>query len=181
MARNVEIKARVHNMDRTRHLVAEAAERDPEELEQIDTFFQVDSGRLKLREFGDGTAELIYYNRPNQPGPKESSYERTPISHAPSMRDLLARELGVVGCVRKKRLVFWAGRTRVHLDEVEQLGNFLELEVVLNDEEPFDNGVREAEELMGLLGVDESALIPDAYIDLLRRDEHPSKTRDSER
>ena len=72
MARNVEIKARIEDIESKRRLVSEAADLGPEELRQTDTFFQVGSGRLKLREFADGTAELIYYDRPDQPGDHRS-------------------------------------------------------------------------------------------------------------
>ncbi len=170
MARNVEIKARIEYIERTRRLVAELSDRGPETLQQTDTFFQVDLGRLKLREFGNGTAELIYYTRPNLPGPKESQYQLAPVLAGSAMRKLLSRTLGVHGIVRKKRLVYWAGRTRVHLDEVEGLGNFLELEVVLTEQEPFESGVSEANRLLERLEIDTASLIPDAYIDLLRRD-----------
>jgi predicted adenylyl cyclase CyaB len=76
---------------------------------------------------------------------------------------------GQVGRVRKHRVLFLVGRTRVHLDKVEQLGHFLELEVVLADDEPSDVGVREARELMETFGVEPYQLIDDAYVDLLAR------------
>ena len=170
MARNVEIKARVEDVERTQRLVAETADRGPETLFQTDTFFQVDAGRLKLREFSDSEAELIYYRRPDSPGPTESQYERSPVSDARALRELLSKTLGIRGCIRKRRQVFWVGRTRIHLDEVQDLGNFLELEVVLREQEPFEVGVREAEGLMELLEIDGGSLVSDAYIDLL----HPN-------
>lgn len=169
MARNIEIKARIEDVGRTHQLVAGVADRGPETLQQTDTFFKVDSGRLKMREFGDGMAELIYYHRPNQTGPKESLYQRTPVSNANAMRRLLSKTLGIVGCVRKTRTVFWAGRTRIHLDDVQALGNFLELEVVLREQEQLNVGVREAEDLMARLGIEEDSLVPDAYLELLLR------------
>jgi predicted adenylyl cyclase CyaB len=73
----------------------------------------------------------------------------------------------VVGRVRKNRTLFIAGRTRIHLDIVENLGHFLELEVVLREDESTDVGVREAHELMQRLGVTPSQLIDRAYVDLL--------------
>lgn len=173
MARNVEIKARVDDMEKIRQLAANAADRGPETITQRDTFFEVDVGRLKLRELSDSDAELIYYRRPDSPWPKESQYERTPVSNAPALLDLFTKRLGVLGCVRKKRLVYWVGRTRIHLDEVEGLGNFLELEVVLKEQEPFEAGAREAEMLMDRLEIDAATLVSDAYIDLLHRRQKP--------
>lgn len=169
MARNVEIKAHIDDLERTRRLAESAADRGPETLIQTDTFFKVEKGRLKLREFADGEAELILYSRPDATGPTESSYDRTPVLDVVGLRELLSRTLGVVGCVRKTRMVYWAGRTRIHLDVVQDLGNFLELEVVLKDQEHFDDGEREAGELMNRLGIGEEALVPDAYMDLLLR------------
>ena len=176
MARNVEIKARLHDMERSRGLVAAIADRGHETLAQTDTFFRVDAGRLKLREINDGHAELIYYARPDAPGPKESIYQRESVSDARTMRELLENTFGILGRVRKSRQVFWVGRTRVHLDEVDGLGNFLELEVVLKDHEPVGAGVSEANRLMERLEIDAASLIPDAYIDLLRRDVTTAQT-----
>jgi predicted adenylyl cyclase CyaB len=79
----------------------------------------------------------------------------------------LALAYGAVGRLRKHRTLFLVGRTRVHLDQVEGLGEFLELEVVLRDGESADAGVREAQRLMEMLAVDPSQLIECAYIDLL--------------
>jgi adenylate cyclase len=176
MARNVEIKARVSDMDAMRDQVAAIADHGPETLTQTDTFFQVSVGRLKLREFSDSSAELIYYNRPDSAGPTESQYERAPVVNARPMRELLSETLGTAGTVRKKRQVYWIGRTRVHLDEVEDLGNFLELEVVLKEHEPRTAGIKEAEQLMERLGIDAGALVPDAYVDLLRQGRNPTQS-----
>jgi predicted adenylyl cyclase CyaB len=176
MARNVEIKASIEDIELTRRLVSKLSDRGPETLQQTDTFFHVDSGRLKLREFDDGRAELIYYNRPNQPGPKESQYQREAVSDGTAMRELLSRTLGIHGTFRKKRLVYWAGRTRVHVDEVEGLGNFLELEVVLREQEPIESGVKEAHQLMERLEIESASLLPVAYIDLLHKGPEATQT-----
>jgi hypothetical protein len=87
MTRNVEIKARVRDLAALRKRVVEVSASGPELLVQRDTFYTVLQGRLKLREFGDGTAELIYYERPDKAGPKTSKYTRTQISDAASMRE----------------------------------------------------------------------------------------------
>ncbi|MFC1619739.1 class IV adenylate cyclase [Candidatus Neomarinimicrobiota bacterium] len=167
MARNVEIKARIQDLATTRQLVSEVASGEPEILSQVDTYFNVETGRLKLREFSDTEAELIYYLRPDERGPTESHYRRISLSEPQSLRELLTGALGVCGTVRKRRLVYLVGRTRVHLDDVDGLGCFLELEVVLEAEESTDAGIAEAQRLMHLFGVSEVALVADAYIDLL--------------
>ena len=140
----------------------------PEALEQTDTFFAVPSGRLKLRETG-GRAELIFYRRDDSPDPVESRYERVRVGDAAALRALLAEALGVRGVVAKRRLVFRAGRTRIHLDEVRGLGAFLELEVELADGGAAADGGDEAVRLMGALGIAREALVAQAYIDLLER------------
>jgi predicted adenylyl cyclase CyaB len=167
VARNVEIKARVGDRHETRRKVTGMAEGQTEALVQTDTFFRVEAGRLKLRECSGKPPELIYYTRPDAPGPSESRYARVAVLDAPALRELLASALGVYGQVSKRRLVYRVGRTRVHLDEVEGLGDFLELEVELDEEEPASAGVQEARRLMSLLGIHEDALVSQAYVDLL--------------
>jgi predicted adenylyl cyclase CyaB len=169
MSRNIEIKARIDSVETFAAKAASLADEGPIEIAQDDTFFCCDSGRLKLRTFSGETGELIYYRRPNQLGPKESFYVISPTSAPDSLREALSLAYGQVGRVRKHRVLFLVGRTRVHVDTVEQLGNFLELEVVLADDEPPDAGVREARELMGKFDVKPHQLIDDAYVDLLAR------------
>ncbi len=169
MARNVEIKARLRDLEATRRAVAALADGPPEQLEQRDTFFRVDGGRLKLREIAGTRAELIWYRRPDAPGPTESHFETARVADADACRALLAAALGVRGEVRKHRLVYHIGRTRVHLDEVQDLGSFLELEVQMAAAESAAAGAAEAARLMAALGVEESALVPEAYVDLLER------------
>jgi predicted adenylyl cyclase CyaB len=166
MARNIEIKARIAGVDAVEPAVAALASRGPQRGVQDDSFFHCRRGRLKLRVFGDGQAELIAYERPDAIGPKTSTYVRTPVADPASMHEALAASCGLAGRVRKHRSVYWVGRTRVHLDRVEGLGDFLELEVVLADGEPAAQGVAEARALMAQLGVAPDALLPGAYLDL---------------
>ena len=169
MPRNIEIKARVESIDALVPLAAALADDGPIEIRQDDTFFACPAGRLKLRSFADGSGELIFYCRANQPGPKQSSYSISPVSSPESLRQLLSQAFGEVGRVIKHRTLFRIGRTRVHLDRVEQLGHFLELEAVLGVDEPPQAGVRELNDLMQKLNVRPLQLIDDAYIDILGR------------
>ena len=166
MNRNIEIKARARDIADVRQRVSAIAS-PPQVLAQSDTFFVVPRGRLKLREFGDGSGELIAYERANEFGPKESSYTVARLEDTRGLAEALTRSLGIKGRVVKRREVFLVGRTRVHLDRVEDLGEFVELEVVLRDEESASSGQQEARELMDRLGISLDALVPDAYIDLL--------------
>lgn len=167
MARNIEIKARIANLAVVRERVAALANEGPIGIAQEDTFFNCSAGRLKLRAFSSTQGELIFYRRPDQHGPKESYYVRTSTAEPEVLRQILALAYGETGRVRKQRTLFLVGRTRVHLDEVENLGSFLELEVVLREGEAAEAGVREAEDLMSRLGIKASQLIDHAYIDLL--------------
>ena len=167
MARNIEIKAHIPSVAALLERAAALADEGPIEIRQDDTFFECRSGRLKLRTFASGAGELIFYRRSDEHGPKESFYVRTPTAAPDSLRETLALAYGVVGRVRKNRTLFIAGRTRIHLDNVENLGHFLELEVVLREDESTDVGVREAHEPMQRRGVTPSQLIDRAYVDLL--------------
>lgn len=169
MARNVEIKARIDSVDALVPWAAAIATEGPERIEQDDTFFPCPNGRLKLRAFDATSGQLIFYARPDQAGPKESFYILSPTASPDTLRDALTAAHGSIGRVRKVRTLFLVGRTRVHLDRVEGLGDFLELEVVLRDGEAVDAGVTEAHTLMARLGVPPDALIEGAYLDLLRQ------------
>ena len=159
VARNVEIKARIGSTRELEPRVRAIAGAAPVELHQADVFFHCGQGRLKLRRHSGGAAELIYYRRPDTPGPRESRYLRTEVADAAGLERQLAGAYGIRAMVRKRRLVYISGRTRIHLDEVEGLGHFLELEVVLADGEDAAAGVREAHALMERLGIAAAQLV----------------------
>jgi predicted adenylyl cyclase CyaB len=171
VARNIEIKARALDFEAKVQMAASLADRPSVLVEQEDTFFHAVSGRLKLREFGDGTGELIQYHRADTKGPKESTYVRAPTSESVSLKEALANALGVRAVVKKTRRIFFSGQTRIHLDEVAGLGCFIELEVALRPEQSESEGVVIAERLMNQLGIEESHLLPGAYVDLLIENE----------
>ncbi len=167
MARNIEIKARVADFAAVRSKAAALAATPPAIIHQTDVFFEVPKGRLKVRVFADGSGELIAYTRPNRKGPKVSTYERVPCRDARAVAEALAAVLPVRGTVVKDRELLQVGRTRVHLDQVRHLGTFVELEVVMAEDEPAENGICEAHALLAALEIPEAALVPSAYIDLL--------------
>jgi len=168
MARNIEIKARVADMDALAARAAAIADGAAVEIAQDDTFFRCDHGRLKLRVFEDGRGELIFYRRPDAGGPKVSFYVLSPTASPDTLREALTLANGQEGRVVKHRTLFMVGRTRVHLDRVQGLGDYMELEVVLADDEPADEGVREAHALMARLQIAADCLVEGAYHDLLR-------------
>jgi predicted adenylyl cyclase CyaB len=168
MPRNIEIKARVCDPTQLRLRAQSIADSGPFEMEQDDTFFMCHNGRLKLRVFSESQGELIFYKRNDSLNPKESQYVITPTSTPYELRETLVLALGECGRVRKQRTLFLAGNTRIHLDEVEGLGAFMELEVVLSDGETVAQGIEAAHRIMQQLGISDLDLVDRAYVDLLK-------------
>jgi adenylate cyclase class IV len=167
MARNIEIKARIESVESLLPLARACADAPPEAIAQDDTFFACATGRLKLRAFADGSGQLIAYERPAARGPKTSDYVIVPVADPDALRTALARALGISGRVLKQRQLLLVGATRIHLDRVEGLGDFLELEVVLRADQSEAEGNAIAEALMARLGIEKSQLVGGAYVDLL--------------
>ncbi len=174
MARNVEIKARVPDPEDLRRRVEALADSGPLRIEQEDVFFRCDRGRLKLRRLSDGRAELIHYQRVDATGPTTSDYWKVSCTDPGPLRTALERALEVRGVVRKRRSVYRVGQTRIHLDHVETLGHFLELEVVLSETDQAADGLRLAREVMTRLGVRDEQLVAEAYIDLVENGPQPT-------
>lgn len=168
MPRNVEIKAVVRDK---RALLARARRLcgAPERLKQEDLFFPCPNGRLKLRLQTPGPSYLIAYVRPDRKGPKTSRYLTAVAPKPAALAACLRAALGTGRVVRKTRLLFLSGRTRVHVDSVAGLGDFLELEVVLRRGEGAAAGRKEALRLMARLGVRTPDLLKGAYSDLATR------------
>lgn len=167
MATNVEIKASVENIDGLRQRVEEISQTPAELIPQEDIFFHTQEGRLKLRFLANDRGQLIYYEREDRAGPKRSEYLVSETAEPDRLKTVLEKALGVRGIVRKRRWLYWLERTRIHLDEVEGLGSFLELEVTLSPGQSTEEGTATAAELIGRLGVAQRDLIEGAYIDLL--------------
>jgi adenylate cyclase class IV len=172
MAMNIEIKARAPDPARLDEAARRIAGPPAAVLEQEDTFFDVRQGRLKLRAFGAAgksprPGELIFYERPDALGPKACQYAIARVEDAEPLRAILAAALGTAGVVRKRRTLHLVGRTRIHLDDVEGLGRFVELETVMGPGEAREAGVRATQAIMDALGIAMADLIDRAYVDLL--------------
>ena len=167
MPTNIEIKARLDNLEALLPAIATLADEGPDHIVQDDTFFACDNGRLKLRVIDDNQGVLIYYRRADELGAKSSYYECSDTSDPDGLRSVLTLAYGEAGRVRKRRTIFRVGQTRVHLDRVEGLGDFLELEVVIGDGLKSEDAVLETNRLMTELGVGERSLVKGAYSDLL--------------
>ncbi|VDO28415.1 unnamed protein product [Haemonchus placei] len=137
MLRNVEIKARVRNRDEVLRLASELTGEQPTILKQHDLFYNAPEGRLKMRtveENGIHRSELIWYDRPNFAGPKESKFNKLDIPEGinEGLSAILRCSMGLKGKIKKTRALFIYGRTRIHIDYVDGLGDFMELEAFEN-------------------------------------------------
>ncbi len=177
MGRNVEIKVRLVEPDKTKELVEVLADGPPRKLAQTDTFFRVPYGRLKLREQSPGGAELIHYERPDEFGPRPSCYRIHHVGDPLSLGQVLTGAHSVLGVVTKRRHVYQLGQTRVHIDRIEELGVFLELEVVLRHEQSIADGEEIAEELSEQLGLEKVDRVAGAYLDLLREKQRDERAK----
>lgn len=169
MPANIEIKARARDFEQIRSRAEALSDRPVQIIPQEDIFFNVEQGRLKLRILAVDRSQLIYYTRPDQDGPKRSDYHVAHSADPENLRRVLELAYGVRGVVKKTRYLYLVGQTRIHLDNVQGLGHFLELEVVLEEGQSDAEGQRIAEELMSALGVERSDLIDGAYMDLLEK------------
>lgn len=167
MARNIEIKARIDDFSAMYEKLALLADCLPDIIDQDDTFFICPHGRLKLRTFSPDRGELIFYQRPDQAGPKTSFYQLTETQDPDSLRETLTLAYGAAGRVIKQRTLFMTGQTRLHLDRVRHLGDYLEFEVVLDESETPEQGIAIAEDLLEKLGIERQELVDQAYVDLL--------------
>ena len=167
MPSNIEIKARVRDFDKIRRRAEQLSDTPVEVILQEDIFFNTPQGRLKLRVLSEDKGQLIYYIRPDQEGPKRSDYHISLTSDPENLKRVLELACGIRGIVRKTRYLYLVDQTRVHLDDVEGLGQFMELEVVMREGQSDAEGQLIAEGLMAALGVERSDLLEGAYIDLL--------------
>ena len=167
MPANIEIKARARDFASLRQRAEALSDIPVQVIPQEDTFFHTPKGRLKLRQLAPQHGQLVFYERPDQDGPKRSNYHIYETSDPEGLKTALRLALGVRGVVRKRRFLYMVGQTRVHLDEVEGLGEFMELEVVLRPQQSDAEGQAIARDLMTRLGVQEQDLLEAAYMDLL--------------
>ena len=167
MPANIEIKARVSDFEKLKQAASRLSEIPCQMIHQEDTFFNCAQGRIKLRQLSPVRGQLIYYRREDILGPKHSEYQIFESDNPGELKAILAQVLGVRGVVTKNRHLFKVGQTRIHLDEVEGLGSFMELEVVLRPGQTEAEGQMIAEGLMLELGIEPVDLIDSAYMDLI--------------
>lgn len=164
---NIEIKARCQNHHAIREVLEERQARCIGTDHQIDTYFRVSKGRMKLRE-GNIENSLIHYDRPNQAGPKKSEvilYHPKPDA---TLKSLLVAALEVLVVVDKQRTIYFIDNVKFHVDEVKGLGAFVEIEAIDKDHSLGEPKLLEqCREYMQLFGLKEADLVEVSYSDLL--------------
>jgi len=163
--RNIELKARLTDIFEAARVCENIGAIFQRDIRQTDTYFNVPSGRLKLRENDPGDTELIFYHRADLPGSKASDYEIAPGSR--ELGDVLARALGVRVVVRKVRRLWLWHNVRIHLDTVEHLGTFIEFEAVLRGALDDADGHRKVADLRRSFAIVDFDLLVCSYVDLL--------------
>jgi homotetrameric cytidine deaminase len=169
--RNVELKATDPDPGRSLSVCLELGAQDKGVLVQRDTYFRVPEGRLKLRDETPGGAALIQYHRADAAQARESRYRIAPVEDGQALREALDAALGTLVVVDKeRRLLLWKG-VRIHLDTVQGLGSFVELEGVAPPESDLSAERENVARLSEALGLDESRVLADSYSDLLLGEE----------
>jgi predicted adenylyl cyclase CyaB len=167
MPLNVEIKAKTNRPEFIRNYLRDGKAEFKGTDFQTDTYFKVTSGRLKLRE-GNIETNLIYYDRANIPGAKESSFQLVRVPDAKALKEVLTKSLGIKIVVKKKREIYFIGNVKFHIDEVESLGNFVEIEASdLHADIPKVELQRQCNFYSNELGITKEDLISVSYSDLL--------------
>lgn len=164
---NIELKARCEDLRRLRERCESLGAEGQEPERQIDTHFKVAHGRLKLRESLQSGTELIYYARADVGGARESHYEIHPVEDADGLKAILSKALGVQAVVTKRREILVIGNVRIHLDKVQGLGAFVELEGVVENAAELAVVAEEVRALQQALAIDDRSLVKESYADMV--------------
>jgi predicted adenylyl cyclase CyaB len=164
--KNIEIKARLTDRDAVEGRLRVIGAKHTWRRRQRDVFFRVAEGYLKLRVVADEPSELIAYQRAPGTEPRPSDYDIAQIEDGTVMERVLTRSLGVRGVVAKDRTLYLWHHTRIHLDEVDHLGSFLELETVAA-EITLTEARTEAQRVIHALGLDSTLFLDRPYLELL--------------
>jgi len=165
--KNIEFKARCPDLQAVRERLKELGVPLARHMRQLDTYFKVASGRLKLREIGDDEAQLVQYDRPDESVARACEYTVVPVKDAAGLKRALSLALGVRVVVDKVRELYLWDHTRVHLDTVEELGTFLELETVVT-EQTLEDARAECERIRDSLMIKAEDILSVSYADLIQ-------------
>jgi adenylate cyclase, class 2 len=164
--KNIEIKAKCSDPEKIRKILKSGDARFSGTDHQIDTYFNVSHGRLKLRE-GNIENALIHYLRVNSDEPKESDVLLYENGKNGLLKDLLTRALGVLVAVDKERDIYFIDNVKFHLDTVKELGTFLEIEAIGKEDAEHENLMQQCKFYLNLFGISKDDLIPYSYSDML--------------
>lgn len=167
MSENIEFKARVADYEKMKSAMQRITEALPSLLEQKDVYYNVKKGRAKLRTINAGRHELIIYRRNDIAGPKSSKYIRIKVKHYKLVDRIMSGLFGVRGVIRKQRTLFLKSNVRFHLDRVEELGDFMEIEYIVAPLEDKEKARTQVDQLLRALHIREDMLVTHSYIDLL--------------
>jgi adenylate cyclase class 2 len=166
---NVEIKARTKKADEIRKFLEHAGAEFKGVDEQTDTYFNVPNGRLKLRH-GNIENNLIFYQRRDESGPKESDFDLLPVTDTDSLLDMLAKALGIKIVVHKRREIYYIGNVKFHLDALEGFGEFVEIEASnKNHPVPLEKLHEQCNMYMKEFGIKSKDLVELSYSDILMK------------
>ncbi len=168
MAKNLEFKVRYRSLDLLLPKLADLKAKRQEVINQVDTYFHNPKGRLKLRET-DTSDEgwLIYYERPNTLESRYSVYQLCKVDESSVLKELMTAALGVKTIIKKQRVLWMYQNTRIHLDTVEDLGEFVELETVYQGQSDADAN-QEHNHVKNTLGLETAEPIAVSYSELPR-------------
>jgi adenylate cyclase, class 2 len=166
--RNIELKARLADYGAAQRVASAIATMRLGEQHQVDTYFHCRNGRLKLRQIDGLRAELVWYARADQQGPKPSDYQLVPLSNPETLKAALTAALGVRAVVEKRREIFLYHNVRIHLDDVVGLGRFLEFEAVLGPEVDEGAGRALIDSLMRHFAITPADLLANSYGEMVR-------------
>ena len=168
--KNIEIKLAADNFRKINPLLKNLGAKHEGTLEQVDTYFVVPRGRLKLRAINNSTYQLIFYSRPDKEKSKLSDYHIVEFSKEQYLLllDMLKLAYGITVIVKKKRILWIYKNTRIHLDKVDSLGSFIELETVINTISLSD-GKKEHADVIRLFRLGDYKKVNNSYSDLLSR------------
>lgn len=164
---NIEIKARYGNSSKVRQILKSMKANFKGIDHQIDTYFKLPNGRLKLRE-GNIENYLIHYDREDKPGPRQSNVTLFQTPADSSLKEILSKSLGKLVVVDKQREIYFIGNVKFHIDKVEGFGSFIEIEAIDKDGSiGKEKLLEQCKQYMKLFGIKVADLIPCSYSDLL--------------
>jgi predicted adenylyl cyclase CyaB len=167
---NIEIKAICHDLGKARSIADHLKTAYLGHLHQVDTYYETKKGRLKLREINNEKAQLIPYYKDYSFGPMKSNYSLLPVEKIKETKEILNEILGTITIVDKKREVFFIDNIRIHLDQVKDLGSFIEFEAVYDEEtESKKFQEKKVSQLISKFNIAEKDLLDKSYIDYLTK------------